>query len=103
MFPFYQKLIQLKKDNPALWSPPYGGEFVKLSSEADYQVFAFARVKDAHIAIVIINLSYHPADFNLQLKDLKGDYRNIFSNEQVALKEVHHMYLSPWKYAIYTT
>lgn len=103
MFPFYQKLIQLKKENPALWSPPFGGEFVKIPTEADHQVFAFARVKEAHRVIVVLNLSYHLADFHLQMKELKGDYHDIFTNKQVALKDVHPTSLSPWKYLIYTT
>lgn len=103
MFPFYQTLVQLKKENPALWSPPYGGTFVKLNTEADDKIFAFARVKETDIVLVLLNLSYEQAEFSLRLDELQGGYRHVFTGNYVELKACQTMHLKPWNYLVYSS
>ena len=53
---FYQRLLKLKKDNPALWNGQYGAQ-AEVLSETNRDIFAFKREKDNNSVSVIINFS----------------------------------------------
>ena len=54
--PFYQKLIDLKTRNSALWNGAYGGPLVSLTNNNSH-VISFARSKGTNRVIGIMNLS----------------------------------------------
>jgi glycosidase len=54
--PFYQKLIDVKTRNAALWNGTYGGPLTTLASNNDH-VISFARTKGTNRVIGIINLA----------------------------------------------
>ncbi|MBM7556077.1 alpha-amylase family glycosyl hydrolase [Halanaerobacter jeridensis] len=53
---FYQRLLKLKKNNPALWNGQYGAQ-AEVLPETDENIFAFKREKENNQVRVIINFS----------------------------------------------
>ena len=54
--PFYQKLIDLKKKNPALYNGVNGGPMVLLSNTND-NVISYSRTKGSNTVITVLNIS----------------------------------------------
>ena len=65
---FYTKLINLRKNNPALWSGQYGAP-VQLLDVGNDKVFAFRREKDADRVDVVVNLASGEQAFRLGGKE----------------------------------
>ncbi|MDH4089744.1 MAG: alpha-amylase family glycosyl hydrolase [Cyclobacteriaceae bacterium] len=97
-FPFYQKLNQLKVDNPALWNGGYGGMPEKLE-DGNKDVFSFRRTKDQNTVIGIINMSGENQTVRLSQKELSGQYIEAFTGQSQSLGEIK---MSPWAYMIFT-
>ena len=97
--PFYQKLVKLRKDNPALWSGHYGGIPHKIET-GNSAVLAYSRTKDDNKAIVIINMSDKDQAIQLdsQVSSVKGtDY---MTGKDVNLGEINS--LQPYQYIVLT-
>lgn len=52
---FYKLLLDLKKNNKALWNGPFGGKIRRLKTGD--KVFAFERKKDGDAVVIAVNLS----------------------------------------------
>ncbi len=81
---FFQKLIQLKKDNPSLDAGSQGGKLTMLKVDQK-AVLAFAREKDANRVVFIGNFSQEAKTFDLEAEDAKGTYIDYFSGRKVEL------------------
>jgi cyclomaltodextrinase / maltogenic alpha-amylase / neopullulanase len=98
----FRKLIQLKRDNPALWNGDAGGNITTISASSDNGILAFSRGKDHHQVLVVLNLSDSPRTFALQGKALADEYRDIFTDSLKTFKEQPEMQLRPWGYRVFT-
>lgn len=99
LFGFYQQLIRLRKDNPALWSANWGAaiEFIEVSDSNN--ILAFKREKGSNSIVALFNFSDHKAGAQLNGVD-KGLYTNYFSRDQYEISgEVFE--LLPWDYKIF--
>ncbi|PIE86166.1 MAG: alpha-amylase [Bacteroidia bacterium] len=103
MFAFYQKLIQLRKKNPALWSGVYGGKLQRVYTEVGHAIFAFVRKKEGEKVVVITNLSHDYHEFTLQGDAYNGIFTDVFAETEIALHENFRMGLQPWEYKVYST
>lgn len=93
----YSQLFQLKKDNPALWNGDFGGSMEKLATSADDKVFAFARIKDEHKVITILNLSAEEVEFEFT-NELDGTgLTELFTDEEFA----NSYQLAAWDYKVF--
>lgn len=81
---FYKKLIELRTNNPALWSAGAGGE-LKLLHEQDSFFLAFARSHSGNDVVVLINLSPEEQTQALELGDYAGEYQDFFSKQNITL------------------
>ncbi len=97
---FYQKLIQLKKDQPALWNGAAGGPLSIVETTLPAKVLAFTRDKDDSQVFAIFNLSAQPVDAILQLPKA-GDYKEYFSGETKTLETGTSVKLDKWGYQIF--
>jgi glycosidase len=63
---FYREMLQMKKDNPALWNGNYGGDFSIPYSDGESNLIAFKRKHSEQEVIGIFNLSDsdHPIDLD---------------------------------------
>lgn len=97
---FYQRLITLKHNNPALWNGRAGGPFRSLE-DGDDRLLAFERTKDGNTIIVVMNLSGEQVTGTVALGGLAGQYQTFSDGSPVELAAEHAADLAPWAYEIY--
>lgn len=100
---FYTKLNQLKKENPALWSGLYGGEFFKLPSNNNSdKIYAYARTKEANKIIVVLNLSDKLLNVEISLPEvLKDNYKDLFQDNMIELSDKISVELGAWEFKVF--
>jgi glycosidase len=97
---FYQKLIKLKKDEPALWNGTAGGSLTILKTSVPSKVLAFAREKDNDQVLAVFNLSAEPIEAGIELKHA-GEYQEYFSGETKILEKGSTIPLDKWGYKVF--
>lgn len=98
----YKTLLNLKKENPALWNGTAGGSFSPIPTTNEKNVFAFYRQKGEAEVVVILNLSSKEQWISLSDGEVNGEYRNIFDGSNVILKADDGIFLEPWAYRVYS-
>ncbi len=93
---FYRTLNELKHTNRALWNGEHGG-LSKRINQSD-KVYAFVREKDGDQFVGIFNLSDKAQKTKLDLSD--RTLQNVFSGEDVALKQGEEISLAPWEFIL---
>ena len=98
---FYSTLINLKKENKALWNGSAGGSLTRLETNRNKDVYAFIREKDKNKVIVILNLT--PGLQSLDIHDHKiiGNYTNLFTREKIRFEDEAIFRLKPWEYLVF--
>lgn len=97
---FYSKLLNLNKDNPALWNGIYGGDCTRLHSSDDVNVYAFVRKKDDHEVITICNL--HDKTTRVKFDSIpEGDFKPLFDQEDLRLIAENGLELAPFGYHVF--
>ena len=97
----YRTLIQLKRDNRALWNGAAGGELQPVYTTDEAHVFAFFREADGDRVLGALNLSDTPRAVTLNGDDHLGTYRDVFTGEQVTLGADAGLALPAWGHALY--
>jgi len=69
IFDFYKTLMHLNKINSALWNGNYGGDYNRIKTTADEQVFALKRQKDESVVVSMVNLSDKAVTFKIQMDE----------------------------------
>ncbi|MDA3907189.1 MAG: alpha-amylase family glycosyl hydrolase [Bacteroidales bacterium] len=92
---FFKKLTSLKHTEEALWSGTYGERFVRISSSADEQIFAFDRGN----VRVILNLSDEDKTFSLKNVDFEA-YETYMQKGFDANFVENEITLTAWGYAV---
>ncbi len=83
---FYQKLVALKTENPALWTAGAGGPIKALHLD-NSDVIAFARSYQGNDVVVLVNLAPERQSQVLEMGELAGSYTDWFSGDEVTLSE----------------
>jgi len=99
--PFYQKLFALKHAYQPLWNGSWGGPLQRINTSADTSVFAFIREKEGDRIFVMANLTGDVKECALQGAAFKGNYKEWFTEEEIALKKGAVVRLKPWEYKVY--
>lgn len=97
---FYTTLLDLKHRNQSLWNGKYGGNFKRLKTNKDAEVFAFTREKNGNKVTVILNLSKYRQTVKIEDEGYEGDYNNVFGNMTVMLDEDKALQLGAWDYLV---
>ncbi|MDP2335682.1 MAG: alpha-amylase family glycosyl hydrolase [Bacteroidota bacterium] len=97
---FYQKLIKLKKEDPALWNGTAGGRLSIVATTLPAKVLAFSREKDKNQILAIYNLSPESVEAIIQLP-LSGDYQEYFSGDTKTLEKGSTIKLDKWGYKVF--
>ncbi len=98
---FFTKLTHLKKNDKLLAAGSEGGEFIKVTTSNDKEVYAFLRKKEGRQLFVILNLSPKEITTDLAGNDFTGKYTDVFSGNAKDWKKGEKVKLSPWQYFIY--
>jgi len=97
----YTTLLNLKKENKALWNGNDGGEFQRVNTTNDQAVFAFVREKEDDKIFIILNLS--PGYMGGTLLDtlFYGSYTDVFTNDTISFDQRASITLPGWGYKVY--
>ncbi len=99
MTELYEKLIDLKQQNPALWNGEAGSKIQFLNTSAPEKLLAFSREKDGDLVIVVMNLSPQPLSGNITLDE--GNFKEYFTGSETTLESGVNMELNPWEYQVF--
>jgi len=99
---FYTKLLKLKHENKALWNGIYGGNYHKISTSNDDNIFAFYRNNSNDKLIVVLNLSNENQEFTLTEDDYNTEFTNLFTSEKIvpATWKDNAVSLEAWSYLV---
>ena len=97
---FYQKLIQLKKDNKALWNGCAGANIEFIDMETDNNLIAFKRQLKNNTVLCIFNFSEHKNENTFRSKPFAGQYKNAINEENYQINENYIFSLNAWEYLI---
>lgn len=98
--PFYTQLVQLKRNNEAIWGGEYGGMPMRINADPD--IYAFKRVKGNNTVVGVINFSPEPRSMTLTDAGAAGTYTDHFTGQQYQLAVGQALPLQPWQYLIFT-
>jgi 1,4-alpha-glucan branching enzyme len=99
---FYQKLVQLKKDNKALWNGCAGANIEFIDMETDNNLIAFKRQLENNTVLCVFNFSDQITENSFNNEVVTGDYINVFTNEIVSIELEHVFKMKAWDYLILT-
>ena len=91
---FYKTLLNLKKENKALWNGEFGGHPMRIN--ASENVYAFKREKEDDAIVVVVNLSGDPQETKLS-EQLDG-MKEVFT-EETGTGDM--LSLGPWEYRVF--
>lgn len=97
--PFYQSLVTLKKQNPALWAGSAGGFFEPI--DLGENVFAFKREVEGNQVVTIINLSDEAQSVTAKDHSIHGRHTDFFTGNEVTIDD-SPLSLAPWQYLVFT-
>lgn len=98
---FYTKLLKLNQSNEALWNGEYGGDFERLTTNADDKIYAYKRQKGDDAVVVILNFSDKAVDVNFD-KLPEMEMMSLFDEvEYTSLSE--GVELAPFTYHVFYT
>lgn len=94
---FYQTLLELRKNNPALASD---AKFTKVDAGSPNALYAFTKEKGGKKVLVVVNLSKQGQTVHIADKSLDAKAHNVFlmNDESPAAQDWK---IDPWGYAIY--
>ena len=99
---FYQQLVDLKKNNTALWNGEKGALLVKVTSSVP-EVYAFIRQNDKDKVFAVFNLSPKKQKVTLDATTYAGKYTSFPGNTSVDVTPKLTYTLNPWEYKIMTS
>lgn len=97
----YTHLVNLKKQNTALWAANEGSDMVRVKTDNDVNVFAFKRENKEDKVFAVFNLSNLKQQIEFKGDDFVGDYIDVFSEKQVSFDMDTTLNLKPWQFFIY--
>jgi cyclomaltodextrinase len=97
---FYTKLFNLKHKNQALWNGKYGGEMIRIFNDKQDQVISFSREKNGDKIILVMNYSAKPVTVKLKSQYEKGNYKELFMDEDYTFKGDDVLEFAPWSYVL---
>ncbi|MEZ4772003.1 MAG: alpha-amylase family glycosyl hydrolase [Bacteroidia bacterium] len=97
--PFYQSLVKLRKENPAIWAGDAGGFPVPI--EENENVMGFVREVEGNRVIGIFNLSAENQTVEITNEHAYGTYTDYFSGKEYNISN-NPLTLKPWEYLVFT-
>lgn len=98
---FYKKLINLKKENPALWNNNTQSKMTFINTSNNH-ILIYIRQKDNNTVITIINLSNEAVNTTCDFGAYAGEYTEYFSDEKTSLSAQYSIDIAPFSYLVFT-
>ncbi|KUG25540.1 hypothetical protein ASZ90_004638 [hydrocarbon metagenome] len=100
-FEVYKTLLNLKRENSALWNGVNGSEAVRVLTNNNPAIFAFVRQKDDDKIFALFNITDTLQNVIPVGELYKGKYVDVFSGDTVSFSDVSEIELSSWGYKIF--
>ena len=97
----YKKLLNVMKENTALWHAKWGSGMIKVPNNHESEVFSFVRQNENDKVFAVFNFSNEIKNVKLKETLYHGSYTSFTSDEVVSLKEKSEISLKPWEYRVY--
>jgi alpha-amylase len=98
---FYQKLLQLRKNNLALQAGDTHVVTYRIYTSCPLQVFGFMRQAGDHRVLVLLNFSDAAVSGTLESSLADGNFLELFSGRRADLYVNHHFSLPPHGYEVW--
>lgn len=97
---FYSKLLHLNQSEPALWNGMHGGDYKRIATANDEEIFAYSRTKDDSQVIVLLNFAddAHAVEFK---EAISGEYTSIFNGQTLSVFNDSDIKLAPYGYQVF--
>lgn len=99
----YRTLLQLKRDNRAIWNGGHGGALTRIPNSNTANVFSFLREKEGDRVVGVFNLTDEPQTATLTGSAHAGNYHDPFTGASHTLEEGETLELGPWEYLIHSS
>jgi len=96
----YTRLFNLKQTNKALWNGISGGNFTRLKTSNDKNIFAFTREKEDDKILAIFNFSNQAQIVNIKHNKLEGRYVNPLTGSEISLSVKETFTLDKWNFLL---
>lgn len=97
---FYEKLVDIKQQNKALWNGNAGAPIHFLHMAQSNNLMAFTRENEGNKVAAIFNLSAETLSNAVTCKMLDGSYTNLITGETFTYVQNQELTLGPWEYMI---
>jgi 1,4-alpha-glucan branching enzyme len=97
---FYKKLVNLKKENPALWNGEVGGDFKLLDTSENEKVLAYTREKNTTKLLVILNLSAGPVVCGIEF-GVQEEFEGCWEEQARLVGGKGNIELQTWEFRVY--
>ena len=98
---FYQALLRLHTEHPALRGGDTSVRTIRVKTNAGKQILAFLRRWREKEVLVFLNFTADPLSVEISDNNVKGAYRDVFSNEQKDLGTIRDLTLEPFGYFVF--
>ena len=98
---FYKVLTKLKHNNEALWCGENAGDFIKVTTSNDKEIYSFVRQTDSDKIFVILNLSNKAQNVEMNSEFISGEFEEAFSLEKLKVEKHLMLGLQPWEYKVF--
>ena len=96
---FYKTMLTLHATNSSLRAGDPDALTLIISQPEDQNVFSYLRKNGDHEVLVVLNFSGDRKSFHV--RELKGNFRNIFAGTDVDFHTADHLELDPWGYLVF--
>lgn len=83
---FYRTLLNLNSTNRALFNGLAGGDYQKMATNRDEEIFSYKRIADDNEVFVVLNFSDEDAEFTFE-SGAQGEWMDVFEGENVSIGE----------------
>ena len=97
---FYEKLVDLKQENTALWNGSAGASIHFMHMAEENNLFAFSREKEGNKVVALFNLSAEPLTNAITCKMINGTYTEALTGEEYEFSQNQEITLQAWEYLI---
>ena len=99
---FYKTLLNLKSNNPALRGGDANVGTYFISTTADDKIFSYLRKNGTDEVLVILNLSKEDVSFSITDENVKGKFKEAFSNTKNNFDNDRNFDLKKGGYLVFT-
>jgi len=96
---FYKTLFKLRKTHNALHAGDSNVVTSKLSTNRDDKIFAFLRSNKKDAVLVVLNFSSRA--INVGLRNIRGNFKNVFSGEYFNANINSALHVEGWGYYVF--